>query len=213
MRLFVTGTDTGVGKTYVTCLLLEALSRGGLAAAGFKPLACGDRSDAHALQRAGDPSLDLDEINPIWLKTPAAPMAAALIENAAIDLDLVATRFTALRSRFEHLVVEGVGGWEVPIRRGYHVADLAEWLALPVIVVADNKLGALNHTILTVRSVQARGLTCHGIVLNHVADSRDSASITNGTILEEVLDVPVLLEVMHGETEIELPVLGPHGPA
>lgn len=213
MRLFVTGTDTGVGKTYVSCLLLEALRRHGMTAAGFKPLVCGDRTDAFALQASGDPSLDIDEINPVWLKTPAAPMAAALIENAAIDLDLVATRFTALRSRFEHLVVEGVGGWEVPIRRGYAVADLAEWLQLPVIVVADNKLGALNHTILTVRSVLARGLTCHGIVLNQVGDTRDSASITNRAILEEVLDVPVLLEVMHGETEIDLPVLGPHDTA
>ena len=86
------------------------------------------------------------------------------------------------------------------------MADFAQRLALPVIVVVNNKLGCLNHTILTVRNIQARGLTCAGIILNYVKDERDAASISNRMALEHFLDVPVLAEIMHGETEIDWPL-------
>ena len=82
MKAYVTGTDTDVGKTYVTCLLLRALRDSGQRAAGFKPICCGDRDDCVALQSAGDPALTVDDINPVWLRTPAAPYAASMIENA-----------------------------------------------------------------------------------------------------------------------------------
>ncbi len=200
MNLFITATDTDAGKTYVTRLLLEAFNGSGLPAAGFKPFCCGSREDSHALLGAGAAGLTLDEINPVWLKTPASPYAAALIENRLLNVESVLEAFHALTHRFEHVLVEGVGGWEVPLAPQYTAADFAQELALPVLVVVNNKLGALNHTILTVRDIQSRNMRCAGIILNHVRDERDSASISHRRILEDMLDVPVIGEVMHGET-------------
>lgn len=201
MNIFITGTDTDAGKTYVTCLLLQAMKVRGLSAAGFKPFCCGGREDSVALHSAGAAGFSIDEINPVWLKTPASPYAAALIENRLLDLERVTDAFHDLTHRVEHLLVEGAGGWEVPLAPGYTTADYAQSLGLPVVVVVNNKLGALNHTILTVKNIQARKMTCAGIMLNQVKDERDAASISNRKMLEDTLDVPVLGEVMHGETD------------
>lgn len=203
MHYFITGTDTGVGKTYFACLLLEALTAAGHRAAGFKPLCCGDRDDAVALHNAGDHRLFLDQVNPCHLNTSASPYAAALIENRKIDLKSIFETHLYLRRRYENLLIEGIGGWEVPITKGYSVADLAADLAAPVVVVVDNRLGALNHTILTVKSIRARGLTCAGLVLNHCRERKDDASLTNRRVLEETLGAPVLHELRHGETTID----------
>ncbi|MBE7495522.1 MAG: dethiobiotin synthase [Verrucomicrobiaceae bacterium] len=203
---FITGTDTDAGKTYVTCLLLEALRRSGRTAAGFKPFVCGGREDALHLLDASSPGLSLDEVNPVWFKVPAAPFAAALMENRPVELNPALAAFEELAGRFDHVLVEGAGGWEVPLNGFATMADLAQRLALPVLVVVNNKLGCLNHTLLTVRNIQARGMTCAGLILNHVHDERDPASISNRMVLEKFLpDVPVLAEVMHGETEMEWP--------
>lgn len=200
MRIFITGTDTDVGKTYVTCLLLEALGRHGIKAAGFKPFCCGSRGDSIRLQAVSCEGLDLEEINPVWLKTPASPFAACMIENRPLDIDEVHDAYEHLARRTDHLLVEGVGGWEVPLNADTTAADFAERLGLPVLVVVNNKLGALNHTLLTVRNIAARGLTCLGVVMNYAAEGRDATSITNGMILQRMA-VPVLGEVMHGETD------------
>ena len=101
------------------------------------------------------------------------------------------------------VLVEGAGGWEVPISRDFMVGDLAARFELPVILVVNNRLGALNHTILTVNAVTGRGLRCPGIILNHVQIERHSATITNRAILEDVLELPVLAEITHGETDLE----------
>ena len=201
MQIFVTGTDTDAGKTYVTCLVLEALKRAGRVAAGFKPFCCGGREDSVALLNASADGLTLDELNPVWLKTPASPYAAKLIEGRLLDLESVSSGFHELTHRFEDILVEGVGGWEVPLASQYTSADFAQSLGLPVIVVVNNKLGALNHTILTVKNIKARRMKCLGLVLNHVRDERDPASISHRMILEDMLDAPVLGEVMHGETD------------
>jgi len=201
MHLFITGTDTDAGKTYVTCLLLEALKQQGRRAAGFKPFCCGSREDSVALHKASAEGLTLDEVNPVWLKTPASPYAAALIENRLLDIERVLETFHDLTHVVDDVLVEGVGGWEVPLAPQYTAADFAESLGLPVVVVVNNKLGALNHTILTVKNIQARHSKCAGLILNHVSDQRDPASIPHRLILEDMLDVPVLGEVMHGETD------------
>ncbi|HEY1048618.1 MAG TPA: dethiobiotin synthase [Prosthecobacter sp.] len=206
MHYFITGTDTDAGKTYVTCLLLEALKRAGRTAAGFKPFVCGGREDAVHLANASSETLTVDEVNPVWFKVPAAPYAAALMENRSFELNEVIAGFQELTETNDHVLIEGAGGWEVPLNGFATMADFAQRLALPVIVVVNNKLGCLNHTILTVRNIQARGLTCAGIILNYVKDERDAASISNRMVLEHFLDVPVLAEVMHGETEIEWPL-------
>jgi len=208
-HFFITGTDTDAGKTYVTCLLLEALRRRGRTAAGYKPFVCGPRDDAiHLLNASHSTSgLTLDEVNPVWLKIPAAPYAAAMMENRQFDPSELVKGFHTLAARHAHVLVEGAGGWEVPLNEFSTLADFAQRLALPVIVVVNNKLGCLNHTLLTVKNIQARGLACAGVVLNHVREERDPASISNRMVLQHFLpDVPVLAEVMHGETEIDWPL-------
>ncbi len=206
MHFFVTGTDTNAGKTYVTCLLLEAARRQGLSAAGYKPVSCGDRADAHALLAASGPvAPGLEEVNPVHLKVPAAPYVAAMMENFKLNPATMRQGFCHLASRYQTVLVEGAGGWEVPLTGSLTMADLAADLGLPVIVVVNNKLGALNHTLLTVRAITARGLTCAGLILNYVADERDPASISNRSVLEQFAAVPILGEVMHGETAIDWP--------
>ena len=198
---FITGTDTGVGKTYVTARLLRENRARGLDSVGFKPLCCGGREDAEILRAAAGNALDLNEVNPVWLRTPAAPYVASLIENRLVDLSLVRETFAALRARFGSILVEGAGGWLVPIAADYTFADLAAEFALPVVVVVRNRLGALNHTALTLASIRAYGLKCAGLILNHGPTASDEGSdpqkiaqATNRAVLEELLRVPVLAE-------------------
>lgn len=206
MRYFITATDTAAGKTYVTCLLLRALRAAGREAAGFKPVCCGSRQDVADILEAGAPGLTAAEVNPVFYKMPLAPLAAGMLENRAFDMEAVRAAWEELSGRYADIIVEGCGGWEVPLTDSLTVADLAAELGLPVLVVVNNRLGALNHTILTVRAVQQTGLVCAGMILNYVEAARDSASISNAAVLRRVLpDVPVLAEVMHGETEMVLP--------
>jgi dethiobiotin synthetase len=199
---FVTGTDTGVGKTHTILQLLRLLRRSGVACAGFKPICCGDRRDAELLLAAGTEGLMIDEINPLWLKTPLAPFAAARIEGAKIDIEEIMSAFRALQRRVETVIVEGVGGWLVPIRTDYFISNLAADIKLPVLVVVQNRLGCLNHTALTVRSVLEHGLSCGGVVLNNVLGADDLATTTNGEVLEEILPVPILPALSENMSEL-----------
>ena len=192
MSLFVTGTDTGVGKTFTATQLLRLARATGLRCVGYKPICCGDRDDAELLLAAGEPGLTLDEVNPVWLRTPAAPLTASMVENRDVDLQLIRDQFERLRARFDLVVVEGVGGWLVPIRVDYFASDLAAELGLPVLVVALNRLGCLNHTMLTLQSVAASGLTCAGVALNGRAAASDTAETTNFDVLTRISPVPVL---------------------
>ncbi len=204
MSLFVTGTDTGVGKTHTVIQLLRLLRASGVRCAGMKPICCGDRRDAEVLLAAGSEGFTINEINPVWLKTPVAPLAAAQIEHAKIDIEYIMIALRALQNRVEHVVVEGVGGWLVPIRADYFVSDLAVEMKLPVLVVAQNRLGCLNHTALTTHSIADHGLLCAGIVLNELPGATNVASATNADILREILDVPLLSGLT--ENMDELPV-------
>jgi dethiobiotin synthetase len=203
VSLFITGTDTGVGKTYTATRLLRLLRASGASCAGMKPICCGDRRDAELLLSAGSDGLTIEDINPVWLKTPAAPIVGSLIENTNIDIENILAAFNALRNRVEYIVVEGVGGWMVPIRSDYFISDLAVAMKLPVLAVAPNRLGCLNHAALTIQSVVGHGLRCAGLVLNDARENGDIASLTNGDILRTTLNVPVLGGL--GENLIELP--------
>ena len=204
MNLFLTGTDTNVGKTFVAALLVRALRSAGRNCAGLKPICCGGREDAELLHAAADGTIPLNEINPVWLPTPAAPFTASLIENRTIDLDLIRESFGRTRSAHESLIVEGVGGWLVPITRDYGVADLAAEFGLPVAVVVANRLGALNHALLTIAAIRARGLQCAGLILNHPSPEEDIATATNRGVLEELAGVPILFEIAHGQRGLKL---------
>ena len=192
MSVFVTGTDTGVGKTYTAAQLLRLARASGLRCAGYKPICCGDRQDAELLLAASDTGLTLDDVNPVWLRTPAAPLAAAIAEGRQIDVELIHAQLQRLRSEFDFVVVEGVGGWAVPIREDYFVSDFAVEMRLPVLIVALNRLGCLNHTMLTTQAVAASGLQCIGIVLNSRETAADVAEKTNADILERISSVPIL---------------------
>jgi len=207
MRLFITGTDTAVGKTFVAAMLVRALRAAGVNAVGFKPICCGDRDDGDLLHAASEEQLNLNDVNPVWLRAPLAPYAASLVEGRAVDLALVRETFARISSAYPALIVEGAGGWRVPITRDFAVSDLAAEFALPVAVVVANRLGALSHARLAVESIQAHGLECAGIILNHTqppADPPDLAVATNRAVLEDLLDVPILFEIAHGQTALKL---------
>ena len=200
MSIFITGTDTGVGKTRVAAMLVRALRAAGVDAVGFKPICCGGREDAEALLEASGGTVTLNEVNPVWLRPPVAPYTAAMIEGRVVDVALARKTFARLRAAHSTMIVEGCGGWLVPVARDFSMADLAVGFALPVLVVASNRLGVINHTLLTVAAVKSGGLACAGVILNHphppAAD--DAAALTNRAVLEELLDVPMLGEIGFG---------------
>jgi dethiobiotin synthetase len=203
VSLFITGTDTGVGKTRTVVQLLRLLRASGTSCAGMKPICCGDRQDAELLLAAGGVGLTIDDVNPVWLRTPAAPIVGSLTEEVSIDIERILAAFHALQNQVEHVIVEGVGGWLVPIRSDYFISDLAVEMKLPVLVVAQNRLGCLNHTALTVRSVAEHKLRCLGIALITALGTSDIAATTNASILRKILNVPLLDGL--GENLAELP--------
>jgi dethiobiotin synthetase len=200
MNLFLTGTDTGVGKTFTTALLTRALREAGLCTIALKPLCSGERSDVEILRAASGNILSLDETNPIWLQAPAAPLVAAQIENRTLSLDPLIDWFAALAAKHSSLLVEGAGGWLVPITDTETLADFAVRLGLPVIPVVANRLGCINHALLTIESIRARSLPCPGIILNHLTPVADIAQRTNAQILAH--HTQILLEIHPGQTQI-----------
>lgn len=165
---FVTGTDTGVGKTQVSAALLHCLARAGLQVAGFKPVAAGttpeDRGneDVRALRAAGTLQLSDAEVGPFQFDMPCAPQIAAALEGRTIDRERLLDAARSVQQRVDFIVVEGVGGFCVPLGAGWDTADLAEDLGLPVVIVVGLRLGCLNHALLTGEAVRARGLRIAG---------------------------------------------------
>ncbi len=195
MNYFVTGTDTDCGKTYITALLVKAARAAGVDAVAAKPFCCGPREDVEILAAASGGVEPLDAINPVWLKTPAAPRACQILGEPAADMTLALSSVRNLAARHEQVFCEGAGGWLVPVTKDKTVADFAVQLGWPVVVVSRNKLGVLNHTLLTVESVRARGLALAGVVLNDADGAEDAARRTNRQVLEECLPCPLLGQV------------------
>ena len=206
MNYFVTGTDTHVGKTYVASLLTRALRRAGFDTVALKPICCGSREDVETLCAAADDELSPDSCNPIWLQTPVAPLVAARMENRELDLPALAGWFEHHRKRRRSLLVEGAGGWLVPLTPQGTVADLAALFGLPVLLVVANRLGCLNHTLLTIESIRARALECRGIALNTLPGTPNAAMQTNRRTLEEICDVPILFDIGSDQRRIDLAV-------
>ncbi len=162
---FVTGTDTGCGKTEVSLALMRLLQDRSHSVLGMKPVASGAVStprglrndDALRLQAQGSFRVDYERINPYAFAPPIAPHIAAAQAGSAIDIDRIAEAFSWLSQRADRVVVEGIGGWKVPLGSGGDTAQLARRLDLPVILVVGLKLGCLNHALLSAESIQAAG--------------------------------------------------------
>ena len=173
---FVTGTDTGVGKTLISSALLHALSQAGLNTVGMKPLAAGAEmrdgalynDDVASLEAASSLSVPRELVVPYLLREPAAPHIAAALEHRTIDPQRLLQAYSQLSSEAEAVVVEGVGGFRVPLTEDFDTADLAEKLQLGVILVVGLRLGCLNHALLTAEAIAARGLTLVGWVANQI---------------------------------------------
>lgn len=190
--IFITGTDTGVGKTYFTALLTRMLRAQGIPAIALKPVASGDRSDALALAEAMGGALPIAKINPIHFSTPLAPYAAGMLENRPFPWDQLCSHWREISSSFPGpFLVEGVGGWRVPMDSTHTIREWARELGLPVLVVCRATLGTLNHTLLTVDSIRQAGLPVPGVVMNFHSAPEDEATRTNPGILEEWAKLPV----------------------
>ena len=168
--MFVTGTDTGIGKTLASCTLLHALRARGLRAVGMKPLASGceetpeglRNEDALALQAASDPRPAYADVNPFALPAPLAPEIAAREAGIAVELVPMLAAHARLAAQADVVVVEGVGGWAAPLAPSLMQADLVRALDLPVILVVGLRLGCLNHAILSARAIAADGCRLAG---------------------------------------------------
>lgn len=173
MNYFVTGTDTGVGKTLVACALLHTYAAQGQRVVGMKPVAAGVdedglNADVKQLRAASNILARSELINPYTFLLPVAPHIAAQHEGVQIDLARIVAAYHALAAQADVVIVEGVGGFKVPLNEREDSADLARQLGLPVILVVGLRLGCLNHALLTVSAIQASGLTCAGWVANTI---------------------------------------------
>lgn len=205
--LFITGTDTGVGKTVVTALLAAGLKKLGIDVGVFKPVASGaletdegpKSADALFLKKFAGVDDSLKDINPILLRAPIAPSAAARMEGISIDPSILQFAFRRQSARHKLVLVEGAGGIMTPIRDTYLMRDLAADLQIPCLIVARASLGTVNHTVLTIESLRQARIPVVGVVLGRVPVRSDPAERTSGPLIEEITGVKVLGEVIHDD--------------
>lgn len=196
---FVTGTDTEIGKTHCACALLHAGRRAGLGAVGMKPVAAGTdergrNDDVERLIAASTVVAPREEVNPYLFAPPIAPHLAAREAGVVIEPALIRARFDALGQRADLVVVEGVGGFRVPLGENHDTADLAQTLGIPVILVVGIRLGCINHALLTAEAILQRGLPLAGWIANQV-DPRMARPEANIQTLLAALPAPLLGEI------------------
>jgi len=183
--LFVTGTDTEVGKTAVSVALMSLLKQQGLSVAGMKPIASGCEStadgfrndDALILNRQASVELDYDLVNPYAFEPAIAPHIAADKVSIAIQANVIQRQFYQIQQQVDSVIVEGAGGWLVPIDTTLTMADVAIRLGLPVVLVVGIRLGCINHALLTVQAIVQSGLPFYGWVANQMTDNAESEAI------------------------------------
>jgi len=198
--IFITGTDTGVGKTLIAGGLAACCRSGGTRVGVMKPVESGCRRLEHGLQPDDALYLKkmaacadaLDDIVPYRLEQPLTPSVAAALSGVAIDLDVIRQAYRRIAGRSDLVLVEGAGGLLAPIFGPSTGVDLLRLLQIPMIVVARNALGTINHTLLTVEHARRSGLTVLGIILNHCSPSPDLSAATNPGIIAELSGLPLL---------------------
>jgi dethiobiotin synthetase len=196
--LFITGTDTGVGKTLVTAGLAASLRSSGIDIGVMKPIETGYSprfSDSAFLMRAAGVEDPIDCVSPYRFKFPLSPFAAATMEKIPIHLRKIERAFHRLLRQHRGVLVEGAGGLLVPITRGSLMVDLALRLDLPLLIVSRTNLGTLNHTLLTVEVAKRRGIKVAGVIFNHLVERKGLAERTNPEVIKPFLGVPILGEI------------------
>ncbi len=196
MNYFVTGTDTGVGKTLISCALLQGFAAQGKRVIGMKPVAAGCdadgyNDDAKLLRVASTVPLGYEQVNPYCLREAIAPHIAARNEGVCIELPRILAAYRELAAQADVVIVEGAGGLLVPLNAQQDSADLAKELDLPVILVVGMRLGCLNHALLTVEVIAARGLVLAGWVAN-VVDTDMAPIEENVAALRQRISAPLL---------------------
>jgi dethiobiotin synthetase len=190
--IFVTGTDTGVGKTVVACAILRVLAASGLRAVGMKPVASGiavgaaRNADVDALAAAGNVSVELSLTNPYAFAPAISPHLASRRSGTIIDLQRIAAAYRELATRAERMVVEGAGGALAPLEDRLDMLDIARELSIPVVLVVGLRLGCINHALLSAHAIRARGLVLAGWVANTI-DPQMEARDDNISALERRL--------------------------
>ena len=202
--LFITGTDTGVGKSLVACALLHAYAARGLRVIGMKPVAAGAafvngawlNEDVAQLLAASNVRAPLEAVNPYCFEQAIAPHIAASINKKTININKLQDSCARLSVLADIVVVEGAGGFCVPLNDHESSADLARALALPVVLVVGMRLGCLNHALLTAEAIRARGLTLTGWVANHIDAAMPQAD-ANVASLEARLNAPLIARIAY----------------
>jgi len=198
-QCFVTGTDTEIGKTLISSAILHGLVQAGVKAAGMKPIAAGadmrdgllHNDDVAQLVAASNVALPRELVVPYLLREPAAPQRAAELEGVVIEEQRILAAHARIVEQVDAVVVEGVGGFRVPLSDRFDTADLAQRLGLPVVLVVGLRLGCINHALLTADAIKARGLKLAGWVAN-LADPRMRHSEANLDALSLRLGAPLL---------------------
>ncbi len=210
--IFITGTDTGVGKTYVARGLTTALRLQGVNVGVMKPAETGCAlrkgrlmpSDALKLMRAAEVSDPLSLVNPYRFRKPLAPSVAAEMARKRIDPEEILDAYQQLSQRHEFMIVEGAGGIMVPLFERYTYLDLAQAMRLPVVIVARAGLGTINHSLLTVSVLKQRGFTVEGIVINYSdGRKRGLAEKSSPSVIERLSDVRILGTVTYGMRDFD----------
>ncbi|MFZ3019099.1 MAG: dethiobiotin synthase [Gallionella sp.] len=200
MSYFVTGTDTGVGKTLVSCALLHAFAARGRSVVGMKPVAAGCDDDMHEdvrqLRAASNMLAGLGQINPYSFVRPVAPHLAARFAGIRISLDRILEAYSELNAQADVVIVEGAGGFRVPLNDEQDSADMVQQMNIPVVLVVGMRLGCLNHALLTAEAIAVRGLTLAGWVAN-VVDAEMAMLDENVAALEQRIAAPLLGIVPH----------------
>ena len=201
---FITGTDTGVGKTVVTAAILSWLRHQGKNTGVMKPIETGvdgdcnsaANSDALFLMEAGGIEDNLSEICPVRLKPAASPYQAAMIENRAIEPGVILEAYRKLAGKYDWMLVEGIGGVRVPITRDTGVVDLMRDIALPAVVVTRHQLGTLNHTLMTLDTLKQNNISVKGVIFNRTGPGElDAIEQDQPRLLAELSGTPVLGEL------------------
>ena len=191
--LFITATGTEIGKTVITGCIAAALKHAGVNVGVMKPISSGDTSDALYLKHVAQVDDPLNLINPISLPHPLAPSVSARLERKTIDISTVQKAYTTLKSKYDFMLVEGVGGIAVPLKDNFLVTHLIRELQLPVLIVAHIGLGTINHTLLTVAFARQFNLRVIGIVLNLLRpEAAGLVEQTNPGEIERLTDVPIV---------------------